>query len=214
MPEITNAFASVGGILLAAGYSTRFRGDKQLALFRGTPLILQAAISLRTSGADPIVGIIRPQMQVHQQLLSQAGLPFATNQNSTEGLASSVRVGLEFHKEFRLDAVLISSCDQPLVTGGHLHGLIQLWRTSRAAAVASAYSTTIGVPAVFGSELFSQLCELRGDRGAGQLLRCLPNVATFVLPEAAFDVDTPEELKELESRNPKFLPNPYCRFGP
>ncbi|HEX4427389.1 MAG TPA: nucleotidyltransferase family protein [Terriglobales bacterium] len=202
MPEISNAATSVGGILLAAGYSTRFHGDKQLALFQGTPLIVRAAKALQTSGADPIVGIIRPQMRVHEQLLSQVGMPFATNQNSAEGLASSVRAGLEFHKGFGLGAVLVSSCDQPLVTGKHLRELIELWRNCRGAAVASAYSNTIGIPAVFGSELFSQMSELRGDRGAGQLLRHLPNIATLVLPEAAFDIDTPEELGQLESRNP------------
>jgi molybdenum cofactor cytidylyltransferase len=202
MPELAHAFTSVGGILLAAGYSTRFHGDKQLALFQGMPLIVRAALALKASGADPLIGIIRPQMHVHQQLLLQAGMPFATNQNSAEGLASSVRVGLEFHKGSGLGAVLVSSCDQPLVTGEHLHGLIQLWRNGRAAAVASAYSNTIGVPAVFGSALFPQLSELRGDRGAGQLLRRLPNVATIALPEAALDIDTPDELKELESRNP------------
>lgn len=200
MPELAHAFTSVGGILLAAGYSTRFHGDKQLALFQGMPLIVRAALALKESGADPIIGIIRPQMHVHQQLLLQAGLPFATNQNSAEGLASSVRAGIEFHKGSELGAVLVSSCDQPLVTAKHLHELIELWRHGRAAAVASAYSNTIGIPAVFGSELFSQLSELRGDRGAGQLLRLLPNVATIVLPEAAFDIDTPEELKKLESR--------------
>jgi molybdenum cofactor cytidylyltransferase len=202
MPEISNAATSVGGILLAAGYSTRFRGDKQLALFQGTPLIVRAAKALQASGADPIIGIIRPQMRAHEQLLSQAEMPFTTNQNSAEGLASSVCAGLEFHKGSGLGAVLVSSCDQPLVTGKHLRELIELWRNGRDAAVASAYSNTIGIPAVFGSELFSQLSELRGDRGAGQLLRRLPNIATFVLPEAAFDIDTPEELKDLESRSP------------
>jgi molybdenum cofactor cytidylyltransferase len=200
MPERANAFTPVGGILLAAGYSTRFRGDKQLALFQGTPLILRAAVALKASGADPIVGVIRPRMHVHQKLLLEAGIAFAINENPSEGLASSISSGLEFHKLAELGAILLSSCDQPLVTGKHLHELIQVWRDGRAAAVASAYSDTIGVPAVFGSELFSQLSDLRGDRGAGQLLRQLPNVATIVLPEAAFDIDTPEELKELESR--------------
>jgi molybdenum cofactor cytidylyltransferase len=202
MQEMANVFTSVGGILLAAGYSTRFRGDKQLALFKGTPLILRAAVALKASGADPIVGIIRPHMDVHRQCLLETGIAFAINQNSSEGLASSIRSGLEFHQANELGAVLVSSCDQPLVTGKHLYELIQLWRDGRAAAVASAYSNTIGVPAVFGSELFSQLSELRGDRGAGQLLRQLPNIATIVLPEAGFDIDTPEELKELESRWP------------
>jgi molybdenum cofactor cytidylyltransferase len=202
MPEMANAFTSVGGILLAAGYSTRFGGDKQLAIFEGTPLILRAAVTLKASGANPIVGVIRPQMHVHRQLLLEAGIAFAINQNSSEGLASSIHSGLEFHKAIGPGAVLVSSCDQPLVTGQHLHELIQLWRDGRAAAVASAYSNTIGIPAVFGSELFSQLSELRGDQGAGQLLRRLPNVATIVLPEAAFDMDTPEDLKELESRRP------------
>jgi molybdenum cofactor cytidylyltransferase len=201
MPQIANAFASVGGILLAAGHSTRFRGDKQVALFHGTPLILRAAVALKASGANPIVGVVRPRMHVHQQLLLKAGIAFALNRDSSEGLASSIRSGLEFHKERELGAVLVSSCDQPLVTGEHLHELIQLWRDSRAAAAASAYSNTIGVPAVFGSELFSQLSELHGDRGAGQLLRRLSKVATIVLPEAAFDVDTPEQLKELQSHS-------------
>jgi molybdenum cofactor cytidylyltransferase len=198
MQDVSKAFTRLGGILLAAGNSQRFHGDKQLACFRGQSLLLRSATALKESGANPIVAVIRPGMQSHQELLEREDVAFVINEHAFEGIASSLRAGLVYHENSGLEAVLVTTCDQPLVTGTHLRDLVRFWNKSRTEAAAAAYSGTVGIPAIFRSTLFAQLLELRGDRGAGQLLRRLPDLSRFDMPEAAFDIDTPEKLNELE----------------
>ena len=56
--------------------------------------------------------------------------------------------------------------------------------------VASAYSGTIGVPALFGAEHVPELLRLSGDHGAGHWLRDRSSEVTAVaMDAAAVDID-------------------------
>ena len=58
--------------------------------------------------------------------------------------------------------------------------------------------TTTGAPAIFPRWTFGDLLELRGDRGAQMLLRRYSDrVVRVPMPRAAIDIDTPEDLLEL-----------------
>jgi len=199
MESPSGKFPRIGGILLAAGKSVRFKGDKQFALFEGQPLLFRAALALKESEANPIVGVLRPDAPTHRELLDCMGVPCIVNENAARGMATSVRAGLESLRSQRLDALLVTTCDQPHVTGMHLREMLHRWSSCRPIALAAKYSEITGVPALFSAALFDELLDLDGDRGAGALLRSLPNIATFDLPEAAYDVDDPEQLRRLES---------------
>ena len=54
-----------------------------------------------------------------------------------------------------------------------------------------------GVPAIFPRAQFPALRALRGDRGAGKLLRDDPEALAIAWPEGAADVDTPDDLARL-----------------
>jgi molybdenum cofactor cytidylyltransferase len=200
MENLSRAPLQVGGIVLAAGKSERFGGDKQLALFKGHPLLFIAAMALKDSGAEPIAGILRPGAFKHREILDRAGIACIVNEHAAKGMATSVIAGIANPKLHNVDALLMTACDQPLVTGTHLRVMVNKWRSTRPIALAAKYSGTIGVPAIFSAALFPQLAALEGDRGAGSLLRSLPEIATFDLPEAACDIDNPDRLRQLESR--------------
>ncbi|MDF1505991.1 hypothetical protein PYV61_23765, partial [Roseisolibacter sp. H3M3-2] len=62
----------------------------------------------------------------------------------------------------------------------------------------AAYAGTVGAPAAVARARFGELLALRGDRGAGAWLRGLGDlVARVPVPDAAFDVDTPEDAARL-----------------
>lgn len=64
--------------------------------------------------------------------------------------------------------------------------------------VASAYSGTIGIPALFRRSQFAALLELKQDRGAKQLMQSCPdNVATVDFPAGAIDIDTRDDFARL-----------------
>ena len=59
-------------------------------------------------------------------------------------------------------------------------------------------ATVVGVPAVFSEPFLEALCRLEGDSGAREVLeRHASEVTRLRLPEAALDVDTPEDYRRL-----------------
>ncbi len=57
----------------------------------------------------------------------------------------------------------------------------------------------VGVPAIFPRWCFRDLNELRGDRGAQQLLqRHVDRLVRLPMPSAELDIDRPEDLLALE----------------
>jgi molybdenum cofactor cytidylyltransferase len=66
-----------------------------------------------------------------------------------------------------------------------------------ALAVAAQYNGTLGVPALFKRELFGALRSLDPAAGARALLRS--HAMPFPLPDAAMDIDTPEDFATLSN---------------
>ena len=92
------------------------------------------------------------------------------------------------------DRVLLLVSDQPLVTPEHLRLLLAA--PAPDGIVAAVYNGRLGVPAVFSRQHFAALAAVEGDHGARALLRTLP-ATPFDLPEAAVDIDTPDDLRHL-----------------
>jgi molybdenum cofactor cytidylyltransferase len=113
------------------------------------------------------------------------------NPDWEEGMASSIRLGIEGVES----PVLITLCDQPLVTSTHLRNLIAA-HTPDAPIVATGYRGIAGVPAFFAAELLGELRSLRGDRGARAIIAAH---GALVIPfeDAGFDVDTAKDAREL-----------------
>jgi molybdenum cofactor cytidylyltransferase len=93
-----------------------------------------------------------------------------------------------------MEAVIIVVCDQPLVTSLHLKTLIQKYRTTKKAIIASAYANTIGVPALFNRSVFQKLLNLEDSQGAKKILMEMTgSVLSVDFPDGAVDLDTPED---------------------
>jgi molybdenum cofactor cytidylyltransferase len=125
---------------------------------------------------------------------------YVVNRDWEEGLASSLRVGV-LSLPPACDAVLILLGDQVAVTADDLRRLIGASQADERAIAASQYGDRVGVPAIFPSFCFSELTQLRGDRGARVVLeRYRDRVVRVPMPSAAIDLDTPEQLRELQAR--------------
>jgi molybdenum cofactor cytidylyltransferase len=117
------------------------------------------------------------------------------NRNWEEGIASSIRAGVE-RLPGSCNAVMLMLGDQLGVTGADLKRLADAWRRQPQYIVAAQYSGATGVPAIFPRSEFGALLQLRGDRGAQALLRRAPErVITVPLAGGALDIDTPEDLQ-------------------
>lgn len=119
--------------------------------------------------------------------LADLKVTIVENPDAAEGMASSIRRGVEAAK----GDVLITLCDQPRVTSEHLRALVD----ARSPIAATGYSGIAGVPAFFSEEFRKELLALRGESGARQVIEAHRQQVVVIPFEAAgFDVDTPDVI--------------------
>lgn len=183
----------VGMIILAAGESSRFGQPKQLALFNGQTLIQRAVDAALGTKCHPIVVVLGANAEsIAPQI--EGSVTITSNPDWASGMGSSIRCGLSAI-ESQIDAVIITLCDQPLITSDVLNRFVN---AEDQGLVAAQYANSIGVPALFGREFFSALHGLKGKEGAKQILT--QNAARAIrisCPEAAIDIDTDEDYQRL-----------------
>jgi molybdenum cofactor cytidylyltransferase len=189
-----------GAVILAAGASVRLGRPKQLLEIDGRPLVARAAAAALTAGAEPVVVVLGAHADQIRPVLSKLEVIVAPNPAWTEGMASSVRTGLQTLGAAApaIEAVLLAVCDQPAFSADTIRRLGEALRASGRSIAAARYSGRPGVPALFRREHFFALARLTGDQGARALLQANPKEVTAVdLPELALDLDTPEDVRRL-----------------
>lgn len=190
----------IGIIILAAGASVRFGQPKQLLLFNDETLIRRAVKTAIQSKVERIVVVLGANFELIKNEIEDLDCEIVCNEKWKSGMSSSIKIGLEKLLETAPDisAAIISLCDQPLIESKHFDGLIESFFQTKKLIVSAFYKNKFGVPSLFSKELFSELLKLEGDRGARILLNNnSENIEKTEMPEAAFDVDTPEDFQNL-----------------
>jgi molybdenum cofactor cytidylyltransferase len=166
----------VVAVVLAAGSSTRLGRPKQTIVVDDETL-LQRAERVARSVADEVI-VVTDQL----------------NPDAAEGIASSIRTGVRLAGH---DArILITLCDQPLITAEHLRALLEV----DAPIVATGYAGIAGAPAVFAPSLVPDLLALHGDRGARVVIEAHRDIMRVVpFEDAALDIDHEDDVRELLS---------------
>jgi molybdenum cofactor cytidylyltransferase len=194
-----NENVRIGGILLAAGGSSRMGTPKQFVRFEGETLLRRAASAI-ASVCDPVIAVLGAEKETAEAEIEGIRVEARFNREWKSGMSSSIKLGLAelISIEPELNAVLITLCDQPFVTAQTLDLLTERFRQSRKEIVAAEYGGVVGVPAIFSREMFDQLLTLVGDKGARDLIRN-PNasIETIEIKEAALDIDTFDDLDRL-----------------
>ena len=196
----------IGLIILAAGAATRMGRPKQLLSYQGRSLILHAVEVALASLCQPIIVVLGAYVERIKPELMPKAVQVVENSQWQEGMSSSIRAGMSMllKTNSKLDAVIISLADQPLVSPQIFNQLIQSYQETQKVIVASKYNETTGVPALFGNALFPELMQLEGDKGAKALIQKYIDTGLILLiPEAAIDIDTPDDYKQLLLKNSK-----------
>ena len=204
--------AGVSPVLVVLGAA--FRPGSQARICLHTSLDRSAQTTNQTTPSSTITDLASMQ--------ALAGLPvtLVANPDHASGMGSSLRAGMTallalpgepsaagsapqavssptLAEVAAPDRVLLLVSDQPLVTAEHLRLLLAA--PAPDGIVAAAYNGRLGVPAVFDRRHFAALAAAEGDQGARTLLRTLP-ATPFDLPEAAVDIDTPDDLRGLRTQ--------------
>ena len=184
----------VVGLLLAAGSSRRFGGDKLLAALPDGRLVGEAAAIHLRSGVDAAVAIIRPDTPRLAAVLAAAGLEVVTNPFAEDGMAGSIATGVAASAD--AEGWLIALADMPWVLPETIAAVADTIRNG--ASIAAPYHQgRRGHPVGLHRRWTDQLRALRGDHGARALLERqahqLVGVATAD-PGILCDIDRPEDL--------------------
>lgn len=178
---------SVAGIVLAAGFSRRLGRPKQTVVIGGESLIERTVRVARDAGLHPLFIVVNSEAQF-AEALRDAGCRVIVNEKATEGMASSIRAGVQVAQATpECVGVVIMTCDQPAIEADHLRAL----RAQVNRVTGSGYAGRVAVPAYFPRGSFDSLVALEGDAGARGLLEEAHAVPSTAL---RIDVDTDEDV--------------------
>lgn len=205
---IGNEKPKIGGIILAAGGSSRLGQPKQLLHFKGKTLLRRAAEAMAASICEPVIAVLGAESE--KTAAEVAGLPVHTcfNENWKTGMGSSIKSGMDemLRVAPAISAVVIMLCDQPFITTENLNQLAAKFSETQKPIVAAQYNGVSGVPALFSREMFGALSQIKGDKGARDLIRKqVTAIETVEMKEAATDIDTLEDADRLS----QLVPEPF-----
>lgn len=186
-----------GLILLAAGASTRMGRPKQLLEIDGRPLVLRAVEAALAAPVWPVVVVLGAHADQVRPLLAPHPVLTVENAAWPEGMASSLREGVQCLRQFsrRLEAAVVALCDQPALDATVITRLLTAHRTGGRGMVAARYAGRLGAPALFHRRHFPALAALTGEAGARDLLNGgIEPVEAVDFPDLATDLDTPADL--------------------
>lgn len=194
------ATSDCAAIILAAGGSTRLGQPKQLIQIEGESLLRRTARYAGAAGCSPVFVILGREAKALSRELNNLDTTVVVNDEWQSGMASSLRTGLAavLDANPEQENIMVLVCDQPKLDSQILVNLLTTHMSRHSSITASKYGETLGVPAIFRKELFSELMELTGDQGARRILvRHREQVVAVAFPGGEFDLDTPQDLARM-----------------
>jgi len=192
---------NVVALVLAAGAGSRFGSAKQLALLDGRPLLQHPLDALAAAGVDDVVVVLGDDSAAIERAITWHGERRRVNGRPQDGLASSLRVGLDAAAEDpSLDAALIVLGDQPLLSAGVVRAILAAAETTGRPIIRVRYADDAAPnPVLVRRSAWALAAGLEGDQGLGSLLATRAELVTEVtVPGRLRDVDTPADLASLE----------------
>jgi len=190
----------IGAAILAAGSSSRLGEPKQLVSFQGKPLLQHTIDELKKLGLAENVVVLGANEDLIKKEIDFKSVKPIHNESWEEGMASSLRLAVQTAKKKDLDGLLVLLSDQPFVNSELLGELIEFYKPNEEMIMASEYDDILGVPALFDRYYYRELMKMTGDTGARKLINTFQEkVKRVKFKKGAIDIDTPEDLKQLNS---------------
>lgn len=194
---------SITAIILAAGPSSRLGRPKQLLPWGG-PTLLEMVVAQTLKWPVESVWVVLGSR--HEEILDHLDFGDAgviENSEWEEGMASSIRVGLDVaSRDPAIEAAFIVMGDQPGIDPAVVAALLDHRRLSDAPVIVPKYRYVRGHPVLVGRALWARLMSLEGDQGGRNLFQAHPDWVDEVFFEqlAPRDVDTVDDVTDLQPR--------------
>jgi len=217
---------SIPGILLSAGSSIRFGSEKLLTLLPTGGTLLERALRVHMqSQVSPLVVVVSAFLG--KIIFEKAGIlsfsriviekevghwyafssrwgqgRLVINENSIEGISSSIHTGLSCLKEKEKDnGVLISLADLPYLGCETIDYLIKKFLEKRAGILVPVFNGVTGHPVIVDTNRFeADIGKIKGDVGLRVLIKKYPAMVKRIPwkdDSVIWDIDEPGDLEGL-----------------
>lgn len=185
---------SVTALVLAAGSSTRFGGNKLIEpLSNGVPMAVQSVQNL-LQVFDDVVVVVRPDDTALMQALTHQSITLIENTLHQLGMSSSIIAGVNARPD--ADAWLIALADMPYINVTTYVSIAQALANG-SKIVAPMYQNRRGHPIAFTQKYKGHLLRLAGDRGARNILQMYKSEVDYMQTDdknILIDIDMQSEL--------------------
>lgn len=190
--------APVGGVLLAAGLSSRMGTNKLHLEIEGEPLLVRAARRGLAAGLEPLVVVLGHESERAREALAGLDCRPVVNPDAAQGIVTSLRAGLAA-LPLECSAAVVLLADMPFVEAAMIAALVGRYRASTAPLVISDYEGVTAPPMLYDRGLFDELAAMDDGRCGKQVVKRHRHEAEVLAwPAAALaDLDTPEDVARL-----------------
>lgn len=197
-------------IILAAGWSKRFKGNKLLQPYKEKPILLHVVEQVAqvkfsqiivVTAEEEIVSLIKTSKTITHKI------KIVKNTKRDLGISYSIRLGILASCE--CEGYMFFVGDTPCITHQTIECMRQTFKQldgQEAPILCPVHEGHRGNPVIFASQYRQQLLELEGDTGGKQIIqRYLERVRFFEIEDAQelMDIDTKDAYKKLLNQSPQ-----------
>ncbi len=194
LTSIDNPIPQVFALLLAAGRSRRFDGDKRRATLPCGRTMLRASIDNAVGAFSEVWVVVREEDDADLLGVPQQ-VKVVRSPQADLGMGHSLASGIEALMPSRADAVAVLLADMPWIQPTTLQALARMANPGRIAL--PGHDGQRGHPVIIGREFWPLLLNLEGDQGAKSIIKSHPELCDVLVcedPGILRDADTQAAL--------------------
>jgi len=193
--------STIGALVLAAGMSRRFGGDKRAAPLPNGTTVAAETLHQLSAAFDKIHVVLRDNDSdalIESLTTAAPNARFSRCQDAHLGMGHSLAHGVAQVAEW--DGLAVCLADMPFIQARTYRRLIEAFEVelSTGAILVPTYRSKRGHPVLFGSKHYPAMQLLQGDQGAKTVLKAQASNVRFVETDDAAilrDVDQPADLR-------------------
>jgi len=201
----------IAGIVLAAGSSTRLGRAKQLLPLGDRTVIEHVVDRMLASPLDRVMVVTGHQAADIAGVLRTRDLEIVVNPDYRQGQSTSLNIAIRrLLGDPQCEAAVVVLGDQPGIALADIASVVETWKASRPLIVMTQYGETRSHPVLFSREVFPELLDIEGDRGARDVIRRHRDevvTASSVLDDSPADIDTEDAYESLRKSWKSAPPN-------